>query len=361
MSARQSSGTARYPAKSVMAAIAILGLVRASASPHHLAVDIPSQLGGVEFSPTQIVRDDSGVYALAQESGIPIGALHRLSNGRWLIAPTEPVLGTGGVLWMPRDVISLDAGGAMSLYLSGASVGIQSEARIDAIASDAVGRLVLSFDVPVTAGVLELRPADVALVSGGSLQLLWDSAGHGVPPGVNTIGVDLTNDSVILTFDVPVTLGGTEFQPGTLVRAQGSSFTQYINDAWPLGAQPRDFVLPPAAGTVPEGLGKTVPVKVKRQGAASLLLTWGQSCTANDTDYEIYEGTLGSYYSHAPLACSTGGALTATITPVRVNAYYLVVPRNAVSEGSYGKASNGLQIPPGTTPCFPQSALVTCP
>jgi hypothetical protein len=41
--------------------------------------------------------------------------------------------------------------------------------------------------------------------------------------------------------------------------------------------------------------------------------------------------------------------------------YYLVVPKNAVSEGSYGQASSGAEIPPGSTACAPQQIALTCP
>ena len=49
----------------------------------------------------------------------------------------------------------------------------------------------------------------------------------------------------------------------------------------------------------------------------------------------MYEGTLGNFASHAPRACSTGGALTYELAPAADDAYYLIVPVHAVRVGSY--------------------------
>ncbi len=73
-----------------------------------------------------------------------------------------------------------------------------------------------------------------------------------------------------------------------------------------------------------------------------------------DTDYEIYEGTIGDFTTHAPLFCSTDGATTKTFTPAAENRYYLVVPRNPDLEGSYGVNSSNAQRPRGTPACLPQ-------
>ena len=43
-----------------------------------------------------------------------------------------------------------------------------------------------------------------------------------------------------------------------------------------------------------------------------LTLTWGDSCRSSDSDYEVYEGTLGDLASHAVRYCSTGGTTSKT-------------------------------------------------
>jgi hypothetical protein len=114
----------------------------------------------------------------------------------------------------------------------------------------------------------------------------------------------------------------------------------------------------PSAGTVPDGRFVSGPMlNVTKAGGGAITLTWGASCQITDTDYEIYEGAMGSWYSHYAYLCSTGGATTASFAPSAGNTYYLVVPRNASAEGSYGADSNGVERPPSSTSvCAPQAA-----
>jgi glucose/arabinose dehydrogenase len=106
-------------------------------------------------------------------------------------------------------------------------------------------------------------------------------------------------------------------------------------------------------GTVPGGGADALSVA---KAGANLTLTWTASCAPADSDYEVYEGALGDFTSHAPRACSTLGATTATLTPSSENRYYLVVPRDAFSEGSYGRRGNGAERPQAAGACRPQVA-----
>jgi hypothetical protein len=83
-------------------------------------------------------------------------------------------------------------------------------------------------------------------------------------------------------------------------------------------------------------------------------LTWGASCLPGDTDYAAYEGWIGDWASHFLRTCTTGGMLEATFAPGSGARYYLVVPRNAASEGSHGRTSDGLERPTGSSPCLSQ-------
>ena len=115
------------------------------------------------------------------------------------------------------------------------------------------------------------------------------------------------------------------------------------------------------AGRVPDGgdLPGT-PLTVTHAAGSDLTLTWGASCSAGDSDYAVYEGSLGSFPSHTPLLCTTRGETTATITPGAGNHYYLIVPNNGLREGSYGVGSSGSQRPPANAACLPQAHL-SCP
>jgi hypothetical protein len=110
---------------------------------------------------------------------------------------------------------------------------------------------------------------------------------------------------------------------------------------------------PPAAGGVES-------LVVGRADGEQIVLGWGASCKATDTDYAIYEGILGSFASHVSRVCSTGGATTETLTPEEGDTYYLVVPRNGTYEGSYGKTSAGTERAAAAVACMPQQ-VGACP
>src|SRR5262245_7318096 len=110
---------------------------------------------------------------------------------------------------------------------------------------------------------------------------------------------------------------------------------------------------PAAAGGVPES---GAPLMVRRSSTpGDLELSWGASCRSADSDYAVYEGTIGAFAGHVPRLCSTSGATVATLTPVSGDSYYLVVPMSpGGAEGSYGTVSGGQERPPSALACQPQ-------
>jgi len=118
---------------------------------------------------------------------------------------------------------------------------------------------------------------------------------------------------------------------------------------------------PVGPGTVPNGGDVPgVPLRVDEVAGGQLELTWGDSCSASDTDYEVYEGFMGAYYSHFSKFCTTGGATTVVFAPDMFNRYYLVVPTDGVQEGSYGRDSDGNERPLGGGACKSQGQVI-CP
>jgi hypothetical protein len=107
---------------------------------------------------------------------------------------------------------------------------------------------------------------------------------------------------------------------------------------------------------VPAGWIPTdTPLTIRKRSAGYIELAWGPSCLGSDSDYELYEGQLGDFDSHTSVLCSTNGQLSTFIIPGEGDHYYLVVPRNEASEGSYGTWSDGItERPPGTEVCVPQ-------
>jgi hypothetical protein len=109
-------------------------------------------------------------------------------------------------------------------------------------------------------------------------------------------------------------------------------------------------------GTVP-----TLHVDKNAQTAGDLDLSWGASCSASGPDYSVHEGELGVWFSHAPLRCSSGHALSLTITPSGGGRYYLVAPISADFTGSLGTDSLGTERPDGDPSCTADRALAPCP
>lgn len=92
------------------------------------------------------------------------------------------------------------------------------------------------------------------------------------------------------------------------------------------------------------------------KSGATLQLDWAASCNSNDDDYAIYQGTIGATFEdHAPLSCSTDGSTAASISIPAGNVYFLIVPKNALREGSYGRDSAGSERLPGAGACATQA------
>jgi len=326
-----------------------------------LSVDVPADLTGGQVLPGDVVLNEGNVYSVLLSLPTP-GALHALQHGLVYFAVAAPTL--IGSTWLePRDVAATD-GLTTQVILSGSSAGIPEGSRIDGLYVDVEDTLYLSFDVPTRIGATDYLPSDLVAYSGGLFASVWDGAAHGVPLEANLVGLDADASGPIVGFDIPVTLGSTLFQPGSLISDTGSAFVaKSVDPLWPAGTQLRDFALVTGAGSVaPDGMGA---LDVTYDRASNVLtLVWGASCAANDADFEVYEGTLGGgstfSYNHSPRYCSTGGLTTASFTPPGTSTYYLVVPQNGLFEGSYGAASNSVEIPQGGPSCRPQKAMPVC-
>lgn len=341
------------------------GISGARGVSYYLATDVPATLGRADYTPDQIARSDNASYApelSIADPGFAFLAMHRRPDGLWLLVPARPSDEGGGTSIEARDVVLFDGVNPPSLYFIGAAAGVPDDARIDAVFLDETGALVLSFDVPVTLAGTTYGQSDLVRYSGGLFTLYFDAGAAGVPADGNIVGADRDSAGrLIVTFDVPTLAGGTTYPPGELVAWTGMGFTTYFADpAWPESAQLRDFAFVPAAGAVPDGLLPGVPLTVTKTGS-NLGLSWGSSCLGGDTDFEVYEGTIGSYYSHTSKVCTTGGATSISFPEPAGNVYYLVVPRNTLSEGSYGHKSDSSERPQGAAACLPQQVAALCP
>lgn len=211
-------------------------------STYFLGVDVPALLGSTTLRPDQIILRDSSSYgAMATlPAGTDLGSLHRLTDGRWLFSTVHPVT-LQSSNYEPRDLIAYD-GVNFTLYMSGAAAGLPATTRIDALFVDSLGAVILSLDTWSTLPGADFGPSDLIRYN-GSFSLYWSATVAGVPNNANLVGAAADGAGVlVLSFDVPVNLGGTEYKPGQLVAWSGSVFTSYSEDPlWPSGAELRDF------------------------------------------------------------------------------------------------------------------------
>jgi hypothetical protein len=262
------------------------------------------------------------------------------------------------------------------------------------------------FDVPAAHYPIEILKVGIGYGSqfGGSPQVL-EQAIHIYPAGLPNPGVPIftldgpaLNDGAINEFDLEpipgeiivdsgpfsVTLqflednAGDGFHPTAVHDGNGcqpgKNLIQVDTGAWldacSLGVS-GDWVFsvtyrqvtcapPNLSGGVPTGEGGSTPLTLEKFGT-NLLLSWGASCSANDTQYEIYEGDIGTWYSHGFKLCSTGGATAAVVFPAAGSSYYIAVPASATGEGSYGLTGAGSERPVGAPQCLVQQAGACTP
>jgi hypothetical protein len=288
-----------------------------------------------------------------------LDGIHKMDRfGSWLFS-VESANNLAGVLAGadadPRDVIRYDAtAGVYSFFFCGAAAGIPAGVNVDAVYLDGGdgGSLIVSFDVPTTVGPFTFDPADlVRYIRIGPLCGDWtlaaanpdfdaSAAGVGIPTSVNMRDAARAGALRIFSLDVPADLGPpglVTYLPGQIVSWNGAAFALYEPLAgWPTSSTVDGLSTLGNPGVVAATLfmNKTV---FPQLDLSDVILSWSASCSEGGSNYGIYQGTIGAFYSHTSVVCVDGGApLTEQITPAAGSRYYLVVPNNPQTEGSYG-------------------------
>ncbi len=354
-------------------ATAVAGALFFAASPFAqellLTADLPVKPGAITCTPNQVLkRDYAGNYTIffdGAAAGIPanvhITAITTLGMGLLIFAADVP-FSAGGNTYLPSDVV-LYSGGVFSMWQSGAALSLPPDAVIDALALDQSSNVYYSFDAPVKAGTNVFLPGDVARVSGNTLSPFLSGASDlGLPPGGDVVGFQIApNGDYLFMLRTPATLGGTTFLPGQIARRSGGVWDLYWSPGGGVNNVVTTFALPASPGSTPDGgTVAGTPFTMTKSGT-NAHLAWGAACVSDANDYAIYRGTLGSWYSHSSVVCTTGGATSADVAYGGGNEYYLVVPLNGTIEGSYGKNSSGAQIPQAAAPCRAYYEPGSCP
>ena len=373
---------------------AAAGSLARALSPVYVTPDVPTAIpAGPTLLPWEIYRYDAAgpTYTLVLTvPGSPtVDAIHKMDAlGDWLVSVDAPsdLGGSLGSPAEPRDIVRFD--GALwtpffcpSLF---PGLGIPPGVDVDAVYLEGgdAGRLVVSFDVPV-----ELPPGSGAYFLPGDLVRWrrvglgcggWALAGPnpiftGIPPGPNVIGADGSVGLQILSFDVPLVLAPAVdptppfFTRDELVSWDGATYAQFEALAgWPAASEINALSCLANPGRVPATItiGKATATPCN---PCDLDISWAASCAEGGEDYGIYEGTIGTWYSHTRIDCDDAGSnLTELVTPAVGNRYYVVVPHSAKEEGSYGSSDNfpagfDTERPVGATTCASPQVITACP
>lgn len=101
---------------------------------------------------------------------------------------------------------------------------IPADVHVDAYQLLADGDQLLSFDTTVSlSGGVVACPADVVRFDGSTYTIEFNAAANGIPEGVNTDAVAISEGDLVLSFDTSVTLSGTAFEDEDLVRFTGAA------------------------------------------------------------------------------------------------------------------------------------------
>ncbi len=375
----------------VCVVLGLAGSLARATTPLLISSDVPTTESATTTTllHTQIFRYDTppAYTLLLTVPGSPaLDGIHKMDGlGSWLFS-VESANDLAGVLAGadadPRDVIRYDATvGVYSFFFCGGTAGIPAGVNVDALYLDAGdgGNLIVSFDVPTTLGAVTFDPADlVRYVRIGPACGDWilaaanpdfDASAAGIGTSVNMLDAARVGALRIFSLDVPADLsppGVVTYLPGQVVSWSGAAYALYEPLlGWPLSSTVDGLSTVGNPGVVAATLlvNKTV---FPQLDLSDVILSWGASCSEGASNYGIYEGTIGTWYGHTFVDCIDGApALTETITPSAGSRYYLVVPDNPQTEGSYGLRRDPgptfTERPVGAAQCIAVQTVTPCP
>ena len=160
--------------------------------------------------------------------------------------------------------------------------------------------LILSFDVPTTLGATTYDPADLVQYLGGGTYALFLDASTTAPPvplSDNATAADHRATPLIarsiLSFDVPSAVGTPDFLPGQSVSWDGIVFASfYLDPNRAISSRLDALSLPADPGRVPQFAPPSLLVSKAASFPPNLDLLWWPSTSAGANDYAIYEGNL---------------------------------------------------------------------
>ncbi|HZN54864.1 MAG TPA: hypothetical protein VFB67_06035 [Candidatus Polarisedimenticolaceae bacterium] len=154
-----------------LAVAAVFAVTRAAPPPVVIVPEVPTDDpggGGSTFLPADFIRYSAGLYTpVLTISGNPaVDAVEKMDKpGNWLfsVEAANTLAGSLPTPAEPRDVIRRDGAATYSFFFCGAGAGVPATSNVDAVYLEGgdTGNLIVSFDVPTTIGATTFDPADL--------------------------------------------------------------------------------------------------------------------------------------------------------------------------------------------------------
>lgn len=178
--------------------------------------DVAAVLGGTAFADEAVMADDrAGTVVPVPLGPLPaqadIAAYHLLPNGNHLLVFEATVSLPGPLAAGPADVVRFD-GAAYTIELAGEEAGLPRGVRIDALATLADGRLLVSLDVAADFGTQQVGDSDLLALGDEPPALHLGATALGIAEALDVDAVHRFDDGrLLVSFDTGGTVGGVPF------------------------------------------------------------------------------------------------------------------------------------------------------
>jgi hypothetical protein len=183
------------------------------------STDIPVSMGSDSFKEKDIIQYDEPGFSLqfgpVLDEGVNVDAYS--FNESWEKFSVDVRTTLGGLNFNCMDVAHYE-GNQYYKAFNGFANGIPPGVCIDAVTVLADESIVFSVDVPVSLGGTDYQENDLIYWDGAFFSLYFDGLTNGIPEGVNIDGVRINPAGrLFLSVDVPVQLGGIDVKDTDIV------------------------------------------------------------------------------------------------------------------------------------------------